>query len=376
MILKQFKLNLRLKNMQRTLIIILLFLFQVKFSYPQKDTLTLLLMHPTVKNVNSIAFLLDNKIIPLSIPYKIIGVYHEKSIYDYTKTINYLKKEKNKVVELYGVKKNISEDSIFTQNQLFNDFEKLFEMSDGVIFTGGPDIPPNIYKDKTLLTTLIEDPYRHYFEISFLAHLLGTSRNKKIIPLLNKKPFFTVLGICLGMQSMNVAAGGTLLQDIPSQLYNLKTINDVLTLPTEKIHDNYFEKMVPVDGIFWGTLHPITIDNKNKLFGEFSKPVYVVSAHHQSIQQLAESYEITAFSIDKKIPEMIIHKKFKNVIGVQFHPEVTALYTTNQSLKLNFDTTQNIIFSRDYAGEKGMQFHYEFWKIFGKMLEESWNNKK
>lgn len=346
-------------------------------AYSRSDTLTLLLIHPTVKNVSSIKFLIEQKICPINLPYKIIGVYHKLEIYEYKKTINYVKKENITNVSFYCINKPLSADSVFCKNSISSDFEWLFQISDGAIFTGGPDIPPALYNAKTLIATQIEDPFRHYMEISFLAHLLGSTRNKVFEPLLLKNKQYALLGICLGMQSMNVAAGGSLIQDIPSQIYNLNTVDDVLLMPAEKIHANYHEKMMPIEDIFWGILHPITFCGNNKNFIKYkTQHVYVVSAHHQCIGQLAEGYETIAFSTDLKIPEMIAHKQYPNILGVQFHPEVVDLYLAGQALKPAIDTSQQFIFAKDYAGEKGLQFHYDLWKMFGIMLEQSWKNKQ
>lgn len=348
--------------------------FVILFSisaFSRSDSLTLLLIHPTEKNVSSFRSLLNEKIIPISVPYKIIGVYHKNEIYDYNKTADYLKINAIKNVILYCINGSISQDSIFYKNQMHNDFISLINASDGAVFTGGPDLPPYIYNEKTLLNTLIEDPYRHFMEISFLAHLLGTSRNKAVQPLILKKPKYAVLGICLGMQSMNVAAGGTLIQDIPSQLYQINSVEEVLLLPEAKIHVNYHEKLLPTGEIFWGTMHPIVFVGSNTNFNNYLKhQINVVSAHHQCVGQLAEDYETIAFSTDLKVPEIIVHKQFPHVLGVQFHPELLAIYDDKLHLKFKLNA-DSIIFSEEYAGKKGLLFHYDLWKMFATMLEQS-----
>ncbi len=68
------------------------------------------------------------------------------------------------------------------------------------------------------LLTRLTDPYRHYFEASFLFHLLGGSQNIDYTPFLEVNKEYTVYAICLGIQTMNIAAGGTMTQDIPSEL--------------------------------------------------------------------------------------------------------------------------------------------------------------
>ncbi len=95
---------------------------------------------------------------------------------------------------------------------LGDDYRKIFEHSEGTVFFGGPDLPPEVYNEKTSLHTSIYDPYRHYFELSFLFHLLGGYQAEKFEPLLKEDPDYLIYGFCLGMQTMNVATGGTMMQ--------------------------------------------------------------------------------------------------------------------------------------------------------------------
>jgi hypothetical protein len=62
---------------------------------------------------------------------------------------------------------------------------------------------------------VITDPHRHYLELSFLFHLLGGFQDESFLPLLEERPEYPVLGICLGMQSMNVATGGDMIRIFP-----------------------------------------------------------------------------------------------------------------------------------------------------------------
>lgn len=67
-------------------------------------------------------------------------------------------------------------------------------------FFCGPDIPPAIYGEEQNPLTKVYDPYHHYFEASFIFHLLGGSQNRNYVALLNQKPNYLVHGICLGMK--------------------------------------------------------------------------------------------------------------------------------------------------------------------------------
>src|SRR5690606_40614006 len=69
-------------------------------------------------------------------------------------------------------------------------------------------IPPGVYGEENTLS-VITDPQRHYFETTFLFQLLGGFWNEDFKPFLNEKPKYMVTGFCLGMQTMNVATGGT-----------------------------------------------------------------------------------------------------------------------------------------------------------------------
>lgn len=80
------------------------------------------------------------------------------------------------------------------------------------------------------ITTEIIEQIRHW-EISFMVHLIGGSQNHEVTPLLEQNPDFTIMGICLGMQIMNIAAGGSLYQDIPAQIYGVEFCEEIATLP-------------------------------------------------------------------------------------------------------------------------------------------------
>lgn len=301
----------------------------------------IVLMHPTVGNIESFEVLIKNKIINLP-NLVIIGVYHQKEEYDYSKSIEYIKDHKLKNFFLHKVCSNISSDSLYQKNSCTKDFYEIFTNSKGIIFTGGPDIPPTIYSEKTSLLTEITDPYRHYFELSFLFHLLGSDTNPDFNPFLNESPKYKVIGICLGLQTMNIATGGTLYQDIPIEIYNLNMVEDVLKQDPDCIHKNYWMNLDPVKEEIFGSLHPIkftkesTFTAKLKIPETFNPLVY--SAHHQCIKKLGSNLKVEATSVDGKVIEMVSHKKFENVYGVQFHPEKPDLYEDITKFPTEFKT--------------------------------------
>ncbi|MCD6355005.1 MAG: gamma-glutamyl-gamma-aminobutyrate hydrolase family protein [Prolixibacteraceae bacterium] len=111
-------------------------------------------------------------------------------------------------------------------------------LSYNVFFIGVPDIPPGVYGEENA-HSVVTDPGRHYFEATFLFHLLGSYRNEAYKAWLTEKPNCLVTGFCLGMQTMNVATGGTLIQDIPAELFGAKTPEAILKIGRANLHRNY-----------------------------------------------------------------------------------------------------------------------------------------
>jgi putative glutamine amidotransferase len=215
----------------------------------------------------------------------------------------------------------IDAKSLFGENACSAEFRSLVERSSAVIFTGGADIPPALYGQKTKLTTVISTPLRQYWELSLLFHLLGSSRNPEFKPLLSRRPDYPVLGICMGMQAMNIAAGGTLHQDVLADIYGLSTFEEALKLKPEQLHRNPRYFLDPVPGKRSGLFHPIRFTAASVLGSLKDPPVRVMSIHHQSLDRLGQGLEVIATSSDGKVVEAVRHRRFANVLGVQFHPE-------------------------------------------------------
>jgi len=332
---------------------------------------TLLLMHPTVGTISTITSLIESGIFPLE-NYNLKGVYFAEENYDYSDSERYIQ-ENNLSIVLEKADLSLEPDHLYENNPCSPVFEKLFNESSGIIFFGGPDIPPSIYGEKTSTLTDIYDPYRHYFEASFLFHLLGGFQDEKFVPLLEENPEYMVVGFCLGMQTMNVATGGTLIQDIPLEVYKKQYVEDILSQPSTSLHRNYSNNIPDTAGLFWGNIHPIKILDKSWIvkhgLAKADQLPGVVSSHHQAAEKTGLNLKVAASSTDGKIIEALEHVKYPNVIGFQFHPEVPDIYHFDNSYK---STSSGAHFSLRTAIEKanGYEFHLAIWKKFAEILEK------
>jgi len=332
---------------------------------------TLLIMHPTVSNISGITTLIEEGIFPVK-DILLKGVYFEKEAYDYEASERFIK-EHQLNFELVKVEGEVKPDDLFGLNVLTKVFEQLFNESSGVIFYGGPDIPPSVYGEKTSTLTVITDPYRHYFEASFLFHLLGGSQDKNYLALLEKKPEYLIVGFCLGMQTMNVATGGTMIQDIPREVYKKTTVEDILLMPVEKRHRNYANNIEDDLQLFWGNIHPIKAKPDSWLIKEgLINPGHfpgVVSSHHQAVDKIGLNFRLVATSMDGKIIEAVDHLKYPNVFGFQFHPEVLDIYNYDNSYRFAIGENEESLRSRIEKGG-GYEFHKALWNFFAEILNK------
>ena len=158
---------------------------------------------------------------------------------------------------------------------------------DGVVITGGDfDIDPKLYGEEIKSKTVSLNPARTNFELSLMKGML--EQNKPI------------LGICGGMQLLNVVMGGTLIQDIQEQ-----TKSD--------IHQQSTPKHLP---------HHNIIINQNTLLYDITQTTsYMVnSTHHQAVAKLGKNLSISAVAEDGII-EAIEHQNQHFCLGLQWHPE-------------------------------------------------------
>lgn len=178
-----------------------------------------------------------------------------------------------------------------------------FERLDGLLLPGGVDIDPDRFGESPHARLETVETARDELELVLCRWALG-----------EEKP---LLGICRGIQVMNVAAGGTLWQDIPAQRpspIDHRPINR--GLPRDHIaHEAIVEP---------GTLLARAVG---------SGPLPVNSWHHQAINAAGRGLVVTALAPDGVI-EGVEMPGHRFALGVQFHPE--DLYQGNERLRSLF----------------------------------------
>jgi len=173
------------------------------------------------------------------------------------------------------------------------DVRFLFEQSEGVLLVGGADVEPAYYGQPAHPTTYGIDPDRDRVEFALVRWAVETN-----------KP---LLGLCRGLQVLNVALGGTLIQDIPSHNPNALP-HDAETLGQPRT----------------ALLHEITVEPHSQLATLLQQHRLAVnSLHHQAIDQLASSLVATAYA-DDGIIEAAEVPTCRFILGVQWHPEELA----------------------------------------------------
>lgn len=349
-------------------------LLQAQILKPLPDHLNkrILIAHPTATNINILSTLANEGLLNLE-AIQLIGLYHSKEKYDYADSQAVLDTLSSLNMYLVELKDSLKADKLYQNNEVSDEFEELFANSDAVFFFGGPDIPPALYGEAHNPLTKVYDPYRHYFEASFIFHLLGGFQDKKHKPLLKQKPNYLVHGICLGMQSMNIATGGSLIQDIPSEIYQSTETEGLSHLGKNEIHRNYYKQMSENDEFELSGFHFHHIKFKGSFFSKLtetkrkSKPL-VNSYHHQAVKKLGKGFKVSARSIDGKIIEAIYHKAYPNVFGIQFHPERSGFFAPKD--KVRFKPNGKAKTFPEWIDKESMNFHRAYWKAINERLQK------
>lgn len=161
---------------------------------------------------------------------------------------------------------------------------------DGLLLSGGVDVQPLEYGEEPERGLGSVDPVRDRSELLYIE----ASKQSKL----------PVLGVCRGHQILNIAYGGTLYQDIPS---NIK---------------GALKHSQSIPGQF--PSHSILVDKDSHLYSIIgTDSVTVNSFHHQSVKDVAPGFKVTARAKDGVVEGMEGLPTY-NVVSVQFHPEYFA----------------------------------------------------
>lgn len=155
---------------------------------------------------------------------------------------------------------------------------------DGLVLPGGPDVDPTLYGEEPINASGRVTYPKDIFELALIKQNLQAH-----------KP---ILGICRGLQILNVALGGTLYQDLTTQ-------NQQATIKHTQASPGQYPS------------HHVTITPNSHLEQLLGQQVYVNSRHHQAVKQVAPSLKVVATALDGVVEAV----EGDNILAVQWHPE-------------------------------------------------------
>jgi putative glutamine amidotransferase len=161
---------------------------------------------------------------------------------------------------------------------------------DGLLLTGGHDVDPALYGEQRHKAYVAAEPGRDQFEIELVRRAYDAN--------------LPVFAICRGMQVMNVARDGTLVQDIPDQVGTMN--HEVPDPPFAIAHDVWLSE---------GTLIERLV--RERIEGDACP---VNSRHHQAVKTVGEGLIVTSTAPDGVI-ESVEDPTKRFFLGVQWHPE-------------------------------------------------------
>jgi putative glutamine amidotransferase len=168
----------------------------------------------------------------------------------------------------------------------------VLETIDGLLLTGGADVDPALYGEARHSSVEPAEPGRDEFELALVR--LAVERD------------LPVLAICRGVQVLNVALGGSLVQDIPSQTPGTRA-HSVADTPITWAHDVWVSK----GSRLWQAMQERLNEDAE---------CQVNSRHHQAVNRVAGGFEVSATAPDGLV-EAIERPASRFCVGVQWHPE-------------------------------------------------------
>lgn len=182
-----------------------------------------------------------------------------------------------------------------------SELKRLASQLDGLYLTGGEDVDPQLYNEEPIPELGIINPRRDLFEIKITQIMLE-----------QQKP---VLGVCRGCQVLNVALGGSLYQDIYSQ------IDGKLLKHRQSAPDGHMT-------------HFVHVEKDSLLYRLIGLEQFKVnSRHHQAVSSVASKLKVSAVASDG-IVEAIESDASNFILGVQWHPENLVVAEDAISLRI------------------------------------------
>jgi putative glutamine amidotransferase len=162
---------------------------------------------------------------------------------------------------------------------------------DGLFLTGGEDIAPEYYGESDVVGNLTVNSSRDAVELALIA-----AADEIGMP---------ILGVCRGVQVLNVARGGTLFQDLDQQLH-----------PKPRDHSR------GPDGFYVQT-HEVEVTGDRHLRSVLARArFHVATSHHQAIKDVGRGLKVVARAPEDGVIEAVEDVSGRFVVGVQWHPEV------------------------------------------------------
>ena len=165
---------------------------------------------------------------------------------------------------------------------------------DGLLLTGGQDVTPMLYGEEPRKVIGPTSPERDNFEVALIKEAI-----------IQRKP---ILGICRGLQLINVVLGGSLLQDLSED---------------SSITIQHVQRSQPEF-----STHSIKVKSGTHISEIMANNTHVNSIHHQAIKDLGKGLTVSAWSPDNVIEAIEVLDDTQSIIAIQWHPELTFIENT------------------------------------------------